>query len=424
MQQLFGIASVSLLSLVMIDSTRAMPAGGAAQAADEVNGAVPPALLVVLAGLSASSDCLVEDSAFATTQGGCLDLATGLVWGTSTHDLGGNAIGNWQDAMTNCDELVEGGFSDWFLPSRTQALDVVAHGSATHLNIATSFLWWTSTTKGGQRAWAVNLFDGRVSDSIRGSLLPRMCVRWASATTPPNAPTGLVALPVGSNQINLVWIDQSADETSFMVDRSADGSTWSLIATLPPDSESYGDGSVAPGQEYSYRVWASNSGGASAYSNVVTITTAPGDSLAQSEMPVEGTVTGNFSHTWTDDGVYESITEIHTGGNPSQRRSLLEHKWAFAVASGSTVTLHVQAHRTDTGEGDTFKLAYAIPGVTDFIELPGVIAATVDNGLYETFALPAMQAGIIEIRVLDTNRLQGFGAQDVLHVDHMFITSL
>jgi hypothetical protein len=390
----------------------------------------PAALLVVLAGMSGPADCLLNDSAFTTAQGGCLDLATGLVWGASSLSFeGAAALSNWQGAMAYCDTLVEGGFSDWFLPTRNQALEVVAHGSATHLNLGTSgpgFLWWTSTTKGGQRAWAVDLWDGvRVQDILNGSSVPYMCVRSANTTTPPIAPGGLVAALIGGNQVNLSWLDQSIDESSFVVDRSTDGSTWNSIATLPINSESYGDGGLAPGQLYFYRVSAANAGGASGYSNVASVTTAAGDSVAHGEVAVEGTVTGTLSNTWTDDGVYQTLTEIRTGGPPSQRQSRLEHIWIFNVASGSTVTLHVQAHRIDMGEGDTFVLAYSYTGGTSgsYIDLPGAITATVDNGAYSTFALPTMPAGPIHIRVRDSNRQAGFGAQDALHVDHMYITS-
>ena len=424
MQQLFGIALSYVVALSSVELTTIRPEPEPPRIAHSGSEAIPPALLIVLAGLSSSPDCVIEDSAFVTAQGGCLDLATGLVWGRSTHDSHGGEITTWQSTVTYCDSLVEGGFDDWFLPSRNQALEVVAHGSATHLNVVPNFYWWTSTTKGGQRAWAVDLFGGRVTDMLRGSLLPHICVRWASASTPPMAPTGLVATLVSNDQVNLSWTDQASDETSIVVDRSTDGLNWSSIASLPPDSESYGDASLAPGQQYSYRVWASNNGGASSYSNVATVTTSPGPSLASGEVQIEGLVTGDLSDTWEDDGVYQSITEIRTGGNPSQRQSRLEHKWVFSVASGSTVTLNVQAHRTDTGEGDIFVLAYAIPGLTGFIDLPGAITATVDDGTYATFALPAMQAGVVEIRVRDANRLPGFGAQDALHVDHMYITSL
>jgi hypothetical protein len=393
----------------------------------------PAALLVVLAGVSGPADCLVNDSAFTTSGGGCLDLATGLVWGRSsvTFELPYLVLPflTWQGAMAYCDALVEGGFVDWFLPTLSQMEEVVGHGSATYLNLGTTapnFLWWSSTTKGGQRAWLVDLWGGRVVDSLKSSSVPYMCVRWAGTATAPSAPTGLIATLVGSNQVNLMWSDQSSDEEAFHVDRSVDGSNWAAVANLPPNSGGYGEANLAPGQQYSYRVWASNTGGASGFSNVESVTTNPGVSLAHTQVAVEGTVSGSMSNTWADDGIYQSITEIQTGGPPSQRRSRLEHVWQFTVASGSTVTLHVQAHRTDMGEGDTFILAYSYAGGASgsYVDLPGAITATVDNGTYTTFALPAMQAGPIYIRVRDSNRAQGFGALDVLHVDHLYVTSL
>ena len=47
----------------------------------------------------------------------------------------------------------------------------------------------------------------------------------------------------------------------------------------------------------------------------------------------------SFQNTWTDDGVYEVLTEAEQGGNPARRRSLLEHTWRFNVAAGASVPL-------------------------------------------------------------------------------------
>jgi hypothetical protein len=384
----------------------------------------PAALLVVLAGVSGPADCLVNDSAFTTAEGGCLDLATGVVWGTySQFGTSASAL-TWTNAMAYCDGLAEGGYSDWYLPSKAQMLEAFAHGSASHLNVIAGFWPWSSTTKGSQRAWIVSLTDGTARDVLKGSILSFICVRDAATlpTTPPAAPTGLDAFVASVTQINLSWTDASSDEVTFQVDRSIDELHWATVATLPANSQSYGDGSLAPGQLYYYRVWAANAGGASGFSNTASATVPGGDSLAYAETAGEGIVSGDFQDTWQDDGIYESITEYHNGGPPGQRQSRLEHKWNFTVASGATVTLHVQGHRIDTGEGDTFVFAYAGPG-GGFTNLPGALTATVDNGAYTTFALPPMSAGSIEIRVRDSNRQQGFGAQDVLHIDHIYITS-
>ena len=98
----------------------------------------------------------------------------------------------------------------------------------------------------------------------------------AFATTlplPPSPPAGLTATATGPTLVDLAW-QASPGATSYQVERSADnGSTWTTIATTNPTAHS--DSTVAPATTYAYRVRATNSGGASAPSTGVTVTTPP-----------------------------------------------------------------------------------------------------------------------------------------------------
>lgn len=83
---------------------------------------------------------------------------------------------------------------------------------------------------------------------------------------PPNAPTNLVATPLGSERIDLAWTDNATNEAEFRIERSSDGgATWAEIARLPANSAAYADLGLAPGTAYSYRVRAVNSGGTSGW---------------------------------------------------------------------------------------------------------------------------------------------------------------
>lgn len=95
-----------------------------------------------------------------------------------------------------------------------------------------------------------------------------------AAPTPPAAPSGLTAAAT-SQQVTLSWIDNSANETGFVIERaSSNGSgTYSIIATVGANMTSFVDNSVAPGKTYTYRIRAVNNGVYSDYSNVATITT-------------------------------------------------------------------------------------------------------------------------------------------------------
>ncbi len=106
---------------------------------------------------------------------------------------------------------------------------------------------------------------------------------------PPNPPTGLAATAgssgAGRNKtvfVVLNWLDQSGNETSFIVERGLETGKgrakscggFQPAATVAADTTSYLDSDVANSTTYCYRVKAINAFGPSAYSNVATAKTA------------------------------------------------------------------------------------------------------------------------------------------------------
>jgi fibronectin type 3 domain-containing protein len=97
-----------------------------------------------------------------------------------------------------------------------------------------------------------------------------------SATTPngpPVAPTALVGTPVSGTLVNLVWVDNSSNETAFAIFRKAPGGDFVRIAVCAPNATSYPDNTASVGTTYVYRLRATNNLGASAWTNEVTVTT-------------------------------------------------------------------------------------------------------------------------------------------------------
>ncbi len=92
----------------------------------------------------------------------------------------------------------------------------------------------------------------------------------ASATlqiTPPAAPTGVTAQAVGNARVDLSWVDNSGNETGFIVERSTQsGSGFSPLTTTSANATAYTDLSVVSGTTYYYRVKATMSGVSSTYS--------------------------------------------------------------------------------------------------------------------------------------------------------------
>ena len=80
----------------------------------------------------------------------------------------------------------------------------------------------------------------------------------ASASTRLSAVTGQAFDSVASNQMVFHWTD-IANETSYRVERSADGTTFTTLATVGANVTTYTDNGVTPVNEYYYRVIGVNS---------------------------------------------------------------------------------------------------------------------------------------------------------------------
>jgi titin len=89
----------------------------------------------------------------------------------------------------------------------------------------------------------------------------------ASVMTPafPNAPANFAAIGMSPIQIALSWQDD-ANESSYRVERSSDGTNWTVLAITGPDVTSFSDNGLTRGVSYRYRVRASNAAGISGYS--------------------------------------------------------------------------------------------------------------------------------------------------------------
>ena len=87
-------------------------------------------------------------------------------------------------------------------------------------------------------------------------------------TPPPFAPSGMSALAGSSKRIDLGWIDNSLDETGFVLERKEEASgSYTLLTSPGADVSAYSDASIRAGTIYYYRALAYNVAGKSAYSN-------------------------------------------------------------------------------------------------------------------------------------------------------------
>lgn len=85
---------------------------------------------------------------------------------------------------------------------------------------------------------------------------------------PPQVPTNLAAQGASGTQIALNWTDAGHNAVTFTVQRSSDGTTYSVVGTTPKTS--YIDSGLQSGHKYYYEVSASNPAGTSAFTDAVS----------------------------------------------------------------------------------------------------------------------------------------------------------
>jgi hypothetical protein len=237
--------------------------------------------------------------------------------------------------------------------------------------------------------------------------------------SPPAAPSGLGASAVGSSQVDLSWSDNASNETGFEVERSTNGSSFSLAATVGSNVESWSDTGRSANTTYSYRVRAINGGGESSYSNTASATTGGTTStsyVVTGERQSHGVIIGSFALTHTSDDSYHQLKE-----RTRSRRNSLKYEYKIGnVPSSGTRTLRLQAYRTLSDDNDIFTFQVRSGGswVTAM-----TVTKTVDDDQYQTWVLPSGVSGTVRIRVLDSNNSRNAVGEDTLFVDHLEIVA-
>ncbi len=151
----------------------------------------------------------------------------------------------------------------------------------------------------------------------------------------PLAPSNLAIATFSSQSVGVTWADNSGDETSFFVEyRAQIGGGWGAwkLAALPGNRTDHTQSDLLPDTNYEFRVAASNSSGASDYSNVVSVRTlglyakawinasAAGVTGVQVEVwraPVSGDGPGEHLHTATNQA-FRSDLEVGPSSGQSE----------------------------------------------------------------------------------------------------------
>jgi hypothetical protein len=144
-----------------------------------------------------------------------------------------------------------------------------------------------------------------------------------TATTPepataPNPPSDLSVTGVTHNRVDLAWVNNASDHEGFEIERMAEFGAWEPVALLPLTATTWIDIGLIPETTYQYRVRAFNSAGASAFSNVVLVTTEEFSETAGNLFPESWFLqaideTGSITVNQPDHVAFEGDTNSHRG---------------------------------------------------------------------------------------------------------------
>lgn len=151
----------------------------------------------------------------------------------------------------------------------------------------------------------------------------------------------------------------------------------------------------------------------------ITVTAPEPYAFALCDIPIAGTVSGDYADTHTSDDVREAITEVNSGTHPRKWYSMLEHRWEFDVTAGSAITFHLEASRTNNSENDNFAFEYSTDG-SSWNHILTVASATEQSYVAD---LPAALSGTVYIRVVDTDHTRSNQSLDTVYIDYLMIES-
>lgn len=99
----------------------------------------------------------------------------GLIWQDDSNAK--TNIQNWSSALTYCNNLSLGGYSDWYLPNKKQLQDLYVNKHK--LSNITSILYWSSSIVDGDSsyAWLVHFSSGRMYGYTKTNSNFVRCVR-------------------------------------------------------------------------------------------------------------------------------------------------------------------------------------------------------------------------------------------------------
>lgn len=138
-----------------------------------------------------------------------------------------------------------------------------------------------------------------------------------------NFTNALTAGTPAASSLTVNWSDNAINETNYVLERSLNGTAFTVIATLPANTVTYNETGLTPNTQYFYRVKAVNTTESSVYTANASVTTPPVPSApaqATTPTPANGNtnvdlVSGNLLLKWTGSTNTTNYT-VHFGTDP------------------------------------------------------------------------------------------------------------
>lgn len=289
-----------------------------------LRGIAATALAAALCAGSRESAAAVDDVVYNPNNGHFYKFVSGTgTWGSSKTGAEGMANG-YLCSLTSSEELQwvltnvgTGGNSVWI-----GGHDSVTEGVWTWLSGEPwSYANWNGgepNNVGGENRLMMYA-SGTWNDANDVYNLPGYLVEWNSDPNPPpppvipTAPTNLTAVLTGAGTIVLEWTDNSANETSFEIERMVEGASFASFVSRNANATTHEDDNIAVSTTYTYRVRAVNGVGPSGWSNEDSATSSAFTPAPASPSDFEAFPSGTDSVdlSWSDNSSGEIGFEVH-----------------------------------------------------------------------------------------------------------------
>ncbi|MHC2992447.1 hypothetical protein OB13_12925 [Pontibacter sp. HJ8] len=166
----------------------------------------------------------------------------------------------------------------------------------------------------------------------------------------------LMATALSETEVQLSWTDRSENETAYTIERSKDGTTFTVIGTIAADANAYTDQALKLATKYYYRVrplneFSQSSGQEVPYTQVVEVIT-PGTNQAPAFAAIADQSSCNVQDAYTI-----PLVGLIAGPEPGQQLTL------SVTSNRSAMFSDLSVSRNQAGEAVlSYKLAQGQPG--------------------------------------------------------------